>query len=300
MKEIEFSMNEHEGSEPSLLDLWRKLMQHKKMIAGITLGTTLIALVIVLLLPNTYTSTVKILPPQQSQSSANALLNPMGGLLGVAGGSLGKNPNDLYVTMLKSRNVMEKIIDHFELRKVYEKDSLTDTLKKLNRNVSITSGKEGVITVEVDDSEPKRAAALANAYIEELDKLMQSFSLTEASQKRTFFEQQLKSAKDSLTNAEITLDQTPKTSLHYLDAVRNLRYQESVYEILAKQFEMAKLDESKNYPLIQILDKASPPEERSKPRRGIIVAFSAVAAFLLALALAYRREQQTRIQRIPK
>ena len=298
MKEIDFAPIENDAASISLPDLWIKLVQHKNLIIGFTLAATLLSLSIALLLPNTYTGTAKILPPQQSQSSASALLNQVGGLLGIAGGSLGgKNPNDLYVTMLKSRNVMEKIVNRFDLRNVYGQDSVTDTLKKLNKNVSVTAGKEGVITVEVEDHEPKRAAELANAYIEELDKLMQSFSLTDASQKRTFFEQQLKSAKDRLTNAELTLDQTPKTSLHYLDAVRNLRYQESVFEILAKQFEMAKLDESKNYPLIQVLDKASLPEERSKPKRGLIVTISASVAFFLAVFFVYWREKQMRTER---
>ncbi len=292
MKELDFATYGHDEAAIRWLDLWAKLVPHNKLIIGITSIATLLALVISLLLPNIYTGTVKILPPQQSQSSANSLLNPVGGLLGMAGGSLGKNPNDLYVAMLKSRNVMEKIVSRFDLRNVYDQESVTDTLKKLNKNVAISAGKEGVITVEVDDSEPKRAAELANAYIEELDKLMQSFSLSEASQKRIFFERQMKTAKDSLTNAEITLDQTPKTSLHYLDAVRNLRYQESVFEILAKQFEMAKLDESKNYPLIQVLDKASPPEHKTKPKRSVIVGISALAAFLLSLAWVYWRERQ--------
>lgn len=278
-----------QGAETfSLLEMWDNLVLHRRMVVGCTLLAALLALAAAPLLPGAYTGTVKILPPQQNQSSASALLNQVGGLLGIAGGSLGgKNPNDLYVTMLKSRNILERIAGRFELRRVYGEDSLTDTLRRLNRNVSVTAGKEGVITVEVDDREPERAAALANAFIEELDKLMQSFSLTDASQKRAFFEQQMKLVKDKVSTAEIVLDQTPKTSLHYLDAVRNLRYQEAVFEILARQFEMAKLDESKNYPLIQVLDRAEPPEERTRPKRSVVVALAAAAAFGLALAFAW-------------
>ena len=96
---------------------------------------------------------------------------------------------------------------------------------------------------------------------------MQTFSLTDAAQKRTFFEQQLRQAKDKLTDAEIRLDRTLNTSLQYLDAVRNLKYQEAVWEILARQYEMSKLDEAKDYPLIQVLDTATPPEKKSKPKR---------------------------------
>jgi uncharacterized protein involved in exopolysaccharide biosynthesis len=298
MKEIDFGALVHEESQISVPDLWIKVVEQRRMILGVTLAVTLLALVISLLIPNVYTGTVKILPPQQSQSSASALLNQVSGLLGMSGSSLGgKNPNDLYVTMLKSRTVTEKIVNRFDLIKVYDQDSVSEAIKKLNKNVSVMAGKEGVITVEVEDYNPKRAAELANAYVQELDKMMQSFALTDASQKRNFFEQQLRASKDKLTNAEITLDQTPKTSLQYLDAVRNLRYQESVFEILAKQFEMAKLDESKNYPLIQVLDKASPPEERTRPKRAMIVGTAAAVALFLALALVYWSERQMRIRR---
>ena len=234
--------------EINLLDLLIVFAKHKKMILSVTFGAALLATGISLLLPNIYTATSKILPPQSNQSSSvNAvMLAQLGGLAGAAGGALGlKDPNALYVAMLKSRNVMEKVALRFDLQKVYEKKTITDTLKTLEKESSISAGKDGVITVEVNDKDPQRAAALANAYIEELNKLMQTFALTEASQRRQFFETQMKPAKDKLTDAEITLDKTPNTSLQYMDALRNLKYQEAVYEILSKQFEMAKLDEAK-------------------------------------------------------
>jgi len=246
-------------------------------------------------MPNIYTGSAKILPPQQSQSAAGALLGQLGGLAGMAGSSLGiKNPNDLYVAMLKSRNIMEKIAKRFELQKVYEAETMTATLKALEGSTTITPGKDGVITVEVNDKDPQLAANMANAYIEELDKLMQTYSLTDASQKRTFFDLQLRQAKNKLTDAELVLDRTPNTSLQYLDAVRNLKYQEAVWEIIAKQFEMAKLDEAKDYPLIQILDKATPPEKKSKPKRSLIVILATLVAFFLAVIWAFIKESLAR------
>lgn len=277
--------------EINLLDLLIVLAKHKKMILGVTFVAALLAIGYSLSLPNIYTGTTKILPPQQSQSSASALLNQLGGLAGMAGSSLGiKNPNDLYVAMLKSRNVMEKIIKRFDLQKVYEQETLTGTLNALQGSTSITSGKDGVITVEVSDKDPLLAANMANAFIEELNKLMQTYSLTDASQKRTFFEQQLREAKNKLTDAEQVVDKTPNTSLKYLDAVRNLKYQEAVWEILARQFEMAKMDEAKDFPLIQVLDKATPPEKKSKPKRSLIVILATLVACFLAMIWAFIRE----------
>jgi len=284
-----------DDDEINLLDLLIVLAKHKKMIIGVTFVAALLAVGSALLMTNIYTGTAKILPPQQNQSSASILLSQLGGLAGLAGGSLGiKNPNDLYVAMLKSRNITEKIARRFDLQKVYGQETLTGTLKALEGNTSITSGKDGVITIEVDDKDPQIAANMANAFIEELDKLMQTYSLTDASQQRTFFEQQLRQAKNKLTDAELVLDKTPNTSLQYLDAVRNLKYQEALWEILVKQFEMTKMDEAKDFPLIQILDKATPPEKKSKPKRSLIVILATLAAFFMAIVWAFIKEALTR------
>ena len=284
-----------EDDEINLLDLLIVLAKHKKRIIGATFAAALLAVGYALSLPNIYTGSTKILPPQQSQSSASAMLSQLGGLAGMAGGSLGiKNPNDLYIAMLKSRSVMEKIVKRFDLQKVYEQETLTGTLNALEGSMTVASGKDGMITVEVSDKDPQLAANIANAFIEELNKLLQTYSLTDASQKRTFFEQQLRQAKDKLTDAELKLDKTPNTSLQYLDALRNLKYQEALWEILARQFEMAKLDEAKDFPLIQVLDKATPPEKKSKPKRSLIVLLATLVAFFLAVIWAFISEALAR------
>lgn len=206
----------------------------------------------------------------------------------------------MYIAMLKSRTLNEKIAKQFDLQQVYEEKTLTDTLKTLEGNSTFTAGKDGVIVVEVNDKDPKRAADIANVFLDELAKLMQNFALTDASQKRVFFEQQMKQAKDKLTDAEIHLDKTPNTSLYYLDAVRDLKYQEAIWEILAKQFESAKLDEAKDFPLIQVLDKAIPPEKKSKPKRSLIVILALLVAFFLAVIWAFIREAMQRAKEQPE
>ena len=289
--------------EINLLDLMIVLAKHKKMIMLVTFAAALLAVGYSLLMPNIYTGTAKILPPQSSQSSSvNAImLAQLGGLTGAAGAALGlKDPNALYLAMLKSRNIMEKIVRRFDLQTVYEAKTMTDTLNALEKESTISSSKDGVIVVEVDDNDPQRAAALANAYIEELNKLMQTFALTEASQRGQFFETQMKPAKDKLTDAEIALDRTPNTSLQYMDALRNLRYQESIYDILATQFASAKLDEAKDSPLIQILDNAIPPEKKSKPKRSLIVILATLAAFFMAIIWAFIKEALTRSKSDPE
>lgn len=274
------------------------------MILGVTFAVALFAAGISLLMPNIYTATTRILPPQQSQSGASGLLNQLGGgaLAGLAGGALGlKSQNDLYIAMMGSRNIMEKIALRFNLQEVYEAKTMTQTLKTLGAASNMESGKkDGIITVEVNNKDPELAAAMANAFVEELDKLMHTFALTDAAQRRQFFESQMKPAKDKLTDAEIVLDRTPNTSLKYMDAMRNLKYQEAVYEILAKQFEMAKLDEAKDSPLIQVLDKAVAPEKKSKPKRSLIVILSALVAFFLAVIWAFIHEGLARAGQQPE
>ena len=284
-----------EEEEISLIDLLIVLAKHKSMILKVTIAAALLAVGGSLLMPNVYTGTTRLMPPQQGQSSASALLGQLGGLAGLAGSAAGiKNPADIYIAMLKSHTVMERVVRRYNLQQVYEQKTLTDTLNALESNSTFTAGKDGVITVEVSDRDPKRAADMANAFIDELGKLMQNYALTDASQKRVFFEQQMKQARDKLTDAELKLDKTPNTSLQYMDAVRNVKYQESVWEILAKQFEMAKLDEAKDFPLIQVLDQATTPEKKSKPKRSLIVMLVTLVAFFIAVLWAFIRESLLR------
>src|SRR6267143_5177700 len=216
--------NASAGDEVSLVDLLIVLAKHKRLVLGLPLVAAVVAAIVSFLLPNVYTGTTKILPPQQSASVASALLNQLGGalggLLGGAGGSaLGRNPNDLYIGMLKSRTVADNLISRFELGKVYDEDRLSDVRKRLEKETTIGAGKDGIITIEVDDKSPKRAADLANAYVDELKKLTKVLAVTEASQRRLFFERQLLQAKDSLTGAEIAARQgLQKGGLAQVDA----------------------------------------------------------------------------------
>lgn len=193
----------------SLLDFAIVLAKHKKIVLGMPLAAAIVSAIVSLLLPNIYTATTKILPPQQTQSNAVAIL----GQLGVLGGGMAqtalglKNPSDVFVAMLKSRTVADALIGRFELVKVYDKSTVTDARKELSKMARIVSGRDGVVTVEVDDRDPTRSAALANAYIEELEKLTLSLAVTEASQRRLFFEKQLKQSRDQLVAAEISLRQ---------------------------------------------------------------------------------------------
>jgi uncharacterized protein involved in exopolysaccharide biosynthesis len=195
-----------------LLDTLIVLAKRKKTLIGFPAAAALIAAGISLLMPNIYTATTRILPPQQSQSAAAAMLGQLGSLAGLAGSSLGiKNPSDIYVAMLRSRTIADSLIHRFDLLRVYDRDTLTDARRALERATSVSTSKEGVITVDVDDEDRKRAAELANAYIEELEKLSRTLAVTEAAQRRAFFEGQLKDAREELVRAEAELQKRIET-----------------------------------------------------------------------------------------
>src|SRR5213076_3323390 len=182
------------------------------------------------------------LPPQQTQSTS-AVLAQLGNLAGLAGGPAAaglKNPNDLYVGMLKSRAVADNLIQRFDLNRLYDQNYQSLTRKRLEKETTITAGRDGIITIQVDDKDPKRAADLANAYVDELMKLTKVLAVTEASQRRLFFERQLLQVKDNLTTAEVAARQgLQKGGLAQVDAqgrsmievTARLRAQISVKEV---------------------------------------------------------------------
>ncbi len=371
--------------EVNLLDLLIILARHKRFVLGVPLAAAIGAAAIALLLPNIYTGTSRILPPQQSASAGAALLNQLGGALGglagAAGGALGiRSPNDLYVGMLKSRTVADNLISRFELGKVYDEERPSDTRKRLEKETTIVAGKDGIITIEVDDKSPKRAADLANAYVDELKKLTKVLAVTEASQRRLFFEQQLVQAKDNLIAAEITArqglqkggiaqvdaqgrsmievtarlraqisakevqlgamrtfaaegnpelqrtqeelqsvrrelsriegsspiaaigrgDALGKSGLDNLGRLRDVKYHEFLYEFLAKQYELAKIDEAKDATVIQVMDPAVEPDRKSKPRRSLIVLLSILVALFASIFWAFIREAAARAKTDPE
>jgi len=207
--QLDENKDQAEAPGAGLADLLLMLARRRKWIVKVTGCGMLLTVIVVLLLPSTFTATATILPPQPSPSSLVALLGQMGALAGLGAKELGlKNPSDLYVAMLRSRSVADALITRFHLREVYHLKKSTDARKKLARRSTIASVKEGTINISVSDRDPKRSAALANGYVEELQNLTRRLALTEAGQRRIFFQQQLEEEKKALTEAELALKAT--------------------------------------------------------------------------------------------
>jgi len=237
-------------SRLSLLDICILFARRKVLIAAVTVISLLCGILTSFILPTRYTAVTKIMTPQQTQSTTALLMNQLansgaGSLAAVAGGGGLRNPDDVYLGMLNSRPIADAIISQFSLMDVYRAKDLTAARNKLASNTKIASQKGGLIFVSVIDKDRKRASDIANAYVVQLRSLMTHLAITEAGQRRFFFEEQLKHAKEDLVAAEysfqqvqqkrglVQLDMQAKTSIEGLAALNS--------QVTAKQVELQAL-----------------------------------------------------------
>lgn len=196
-----------DGPAVGLLDLLTWLGEGKGVIAVVTGMALLASLVFAFTRDLVFTARTTLLPPSsQQQSSSAAALAALGSLGVVAGGMMGKAPDELYVSLLKSDSMQRVLAARFDLYKRYDVETYEAMRKTMPQYVRVLSDKKsGVITLEVDDKDPKFAAELANAYAAELTKLLSRLAVSEAQQRRVFFDQQLKDTKENLVKAEQAL-----------------------------------------------------------------------------------------------
>ena len=342
------SNSEHTPSFPLALTIasrWKLLLLGPLLAGACALGGTY-------LIAPTFTSRTSFLPPQQQGGGGSALAS-ISALAGVAGAAAGlRTPADQYLALMQSTTVQDRLIERFKLMSVYDSKYKMDARRELSSNTRVSLGKrDGIITVEVDDELPQRAADLANAHVDELRLLTSTLAITEAQQRRVFFEGQLKQTRENLvaaqrgltgsgfssgalqaepkaaaeryaklraevTAAEVRLQairsslqdtapeviqqQTALTALRtqlallehappkqndadYVGKYRDFKYQETLFELLSRQFELARVDEAREGALIQVIDKALPAEKKSKPKRLMAALGTAVGAGLLLL-----------------
>jgi len=373
--------------EVSLLDLLIVLAERRRTILWTTLVFAVLALVISLVLPKSYTATVVLMPPQQNSSLGSAIaaqLGSLGSMASLAGGtglSL-KNPNDMYVAMFKSRTVEDAMAQRFGLMAEYHQHLLSVTRKVFESHVKVEgSGKDSLIHISVEDRDPQRAADLANGYVSAFRELSAHLAITEAGQRRLFFQQQLEQAKNNLADAEEALKKTeqttglielssqsraliesaaalraqiatkevqiqamstyatgensqlvqaqqeldslraqlaklggseetpnslivpkgrvPEVGLEYVRKLRDVKYYETIFDILARQFEIAKLDEAKEGSVIQVVDPAIKPDHKSSPKRLLIVIVATALGLFIGVSVALIDAGLARLKSVP-
>jgi uncharacterized protein involved in exopolysaccharide biosynthesis len=159
------------------------------------------------LIPPTFTSETSFLVPQQSSSATGAALATLSALSGLSGGGgANRNTSDQYAALLQSRWIADRLIDRFNLMQVYAVKYRFEARRALEANTRITPGKrDGLIAIAFDDTSPQRAAEMASAYIEELRLLTDKLALTEAQQRRAFFDREVERTRARLSTAQRAL-----------------------------------------------------------------------------------------------
>jgi capsule polysaccharide export protein KpsE/RkpR len=364
------------------------LWGHRRLLFRVSAISLLLSVTLCFfVIPKRYTSITTIMPPD-SGGAGTMLLSALSGKGGV--GALGglaasllheHNSTALYISLLESGTIADHLIDRFDLRKVYNKRYYVDTAKHLAHETKIADDKKsGVITIKVEDADPVRARDLAQAYLDELNKLVNLTSTSSARQERVFIEHRLHAVQNDLENAQIELSdfssrnttvditaqtramvdvgarlegeivaersgleslrqtytddsprvretqarigvlqgelnklagssapakpasdssqqaagelypplrQLPRLAVQYADLYRRVKVQEAIFELLTQQYEMSRLEEAKDIPVVHVIDPPGIPEKKSFPPRVILsgvltlLAFAATSAFLL-------------------
>lgn len=351
-----------------LLFLVEVLVKYLRLIVGLPLAIMLMTAVYMLMQPNIYTAQTLILPTQDEKGTAS-MMAQLGGLAAMAGISVsGATTTDLYITMLKSETLRDSIIDRFNLLELLKAKYRADVYQTLEGKVKVEAGKkDGVITISVDDKDPKLAAEIANAYVHELGNMAVRLNINGIEKNRGFLEERLAVARAELIKAEDALkafqtsnksvsvtDQTrvaiegiarlradlatrevqlntlrrtytessqevknqaiaveqlrgqiarmegtgnggaipalgatPALGQEYARLMREFKIQESIVELLTKQYETARISEAKDISPFQVLQKARVPERKSKPKRSRFVLLYGAATFVASLLLAF-------------
>jgi uncharacterized protein involved in exopolysaccharide biosynthesis len=369
----------------------RLVWEHRRMFFRVALYSLLASTVLAFLISKRYEATAQIMPPEGSSGAETAILNALNargvgegidGALGsmaiggIAGNLMGlKSSGALFVSMMGSRTITDRIIEQFNLDRVYHTPKIEDTRLALWHHIDISEDrKSGVLSVTVTDTDPQRAAAMAQAYVTELNKLVVQVSTSSARRERIFLEERLKAVKADLDNAvkrfsefssenaaidvptqskvmvesaagiqgqlivaesqlqELqqiyasgnirvralqarieglkkqlqklggsespeennplypSIRKLPLLGVTYFDLYREYKIQETVYALLTQQYEMAKVEEARQTPSINVLDTAVVPTKKSfPPRRTIVMLGTSTGVVLAAVWLFVRR-----------
>ncbi|OYU42604.1 MAG: lipopolysaccharide biosynthesis protein, partial [Burkholderiales bacterium PBB4] len=175
-----------DAADVTFLDMALGIAKNLRLLFFVPILAGLLALGSTYLIKPTFSARTVILPPQQQQSAASLAIQSLGALASVAGVAAGvRNPADQYIALMQSQSVEDRLIDTYKLQEVYKTTTQTAARRALEANTRIGAGKkDGLITVEVDDLDPARAAALANAYVSELGQLTKRLAVPEAQVRR--------------------------------------------------------------------------------------------------------------------
>jgi tyrosine-protein kinase Etk/Wzc len=353
------------------------LLRHKIfLILAASAAGFLIALLVVLNMKPIFSSTAVLLVPQANPSASSLALQMATGGLDLVGGGY-----EIYEDILRSRTVADRMIARYQLKQVYQTKDLATTRAVLAKRTLLESSKEGLVRITVEDTDPKRAADIANTYLDELDKMNQSLAITSAGQQRAYFEREMVKEKDALADAEVELKQTqektgilipqnqalaslnaaestraqirllqvqlgaalqgateqnpevvrlraelsrlegqlqamqtggtsdvsslpnskaPEIALDNLRKAREVKFHETLFEMLARQYEVAKQNEAKTISMIEVLDRAVPAEHKSWPPRTLFCLLGLIGGGVVGVCLVLAQSLLRKVMTNPE
>jgi tyrosine-protein kinase Etk/Wzc len=359
MNEPHFPENLSEDDDGiKLLDILQTLAENARLLIFGPILVGLIALGVSFLFKPSYVAKTSIMTPQQQQGTAAAALAQLSALTGGTGAGAGmKSPAELYIGLLKSRTVADRMVNRFNMMTIPGVETREDAREILDRITGISAGRDGLITIGVISHVPQLSAATANAYVEELFSLTSRLAVTEAQQRRQFLEKEVAKVKENLVRAEIALggvgvgedllkfnpmamgeglatlkaqvmakevqlssmrgvftEDSPSfrqiqrelaalraqvakfehasptgANAEYISRYRDFKYNEALFEQLSKQYELAKIDESRDGAVIQVVDVAVPPERKDNMSKALIAILATLAAGFVLLVFVFAR-----------
>ena len=387
-------MSDHiqENAKPdiNLLDLLIDLGQEKWTLIVVTALAALIGVAVSLITPVTYVSRTSIMPSQQSGGGGSGLAS-LGSLAGLAGlGALSnmaagiKSSDEMYIALMRSQSVQSSLIEQFKLKERYGARNTEEARHALSLNVTVLADKKsGLLFIDAQDKDPQFAAHLANAQVKELNVILSRLAVTEAQQRRAYYEQQIIKTQTKIPQLELEYKEAQKSSglevasllseagtlpgqiaakelqLQVLSrfataqnpelkrlaveisalrsqmaryelskseskssdpsmlgqstqstktnfvqkatqAYNTLKIQEALLDGYVKQLELAKVDEAKEGPAVQVVDEARAPEMRAKPERKKLVFAYTVTGLIIAFVLAALRALLRHIRSTPE
>jgi len=365
------------ATEQGLVAAIDLLKSKLRLIAAVTAIAGAMAALVLLFIPSYYTAASTIVIPNQSRSFGSSLVAQLGPIAALTGDLGNKDSSDRYISLLKSNSISDALINKFDLRRVYKKSKVQKLRDKLADNTRFQVLKGGLVTITVTDSDPQRAADIANGYIEELYTLNSRLAVDEASQRRSFYQQQVESAKQQLTadeqrlkeaeektgliqpdaqakgvidtigrlRTEIALKEIelrgmstgvtpsnpdyirlqaqlaglrselkkvedsdasgivgtrnlPSAGLEYARRLRDVKIDEAIVTALLKEFEEARIDEARSAPLVQMVDRAQPADQRAGPPRTAIILAAMLSGLVCAIVYVLWRRRNMRFSHI--
>lgn len=351
----------------SVLPLLLVIARRPRVVFGIPLLCAVLAVIYCLISPPVYTATARILPPQYNENTVMAMQNQLGGESQLGNSALTlKNPTDLFVGILTSRTILDAVIDATDLRNYYDEPEIGVARQALDAAISIRAGKDGIVSISVDDTDRDMAATLANAFVDQFYEFSRTLARQQAAQRAAFYGNALASAKQELAAADIELARiekltgftrldgqdeaivrsaaelqgqiaarevqlktmasyatpsnpdyrlirrelvnlraelqaastpadgartgpfvglgdVPDALLEHARRKRDVHYWETIVALLGRFSELGKIDESRDISLFQVLDRAIPPHDKSKPRTRVAVVLSGLGSGLICL-----------------